>query len=148
MNVLIVEDNAEKSKAIETIIRSQFTGRIDFAQTISSAYSQLEHHNWDLVILDMTFQVSQGLGQAVRKEALAGLEILQFMTSKNLSYPVIVATQHSSFSQVGLISLSSVEELHSLLSETFPEIYRETITVDLTTNEWHAALLSAAKRIP
>jgi CheY-like chemotaxis protein len=148
MNVLIVEDNAEKSKAIETIIRSQFTGRIDFAQTISSAYSQLEHHNWDLVILDMTFQVSQGLGQAVRKEALAGLEILQFMTSKNLSYPVIVATQHSSFSQVGLISLSSVEELHSLLSETFPEIYRETITVDLTTNEWHAALLNAAKRIP
>jgi CheY-like chemotaxis protein len=148
MNVLIVEDNAEKSKAIETIIRSQFTGRIDFAQTISSAYSQLEHHNWDLVILDMTFQVSQGLGQAVRKEALAGLEILQFMTSKNLSYPVIVATQHSSFSQVGLISLSSVEELHSLLLETFPEIYRETITVDLTTNEWHAALLSAAKRIP
>jgi CheY-like chemotaxis protein len=148
MNVLIVEDNAEKSKAIETIIRSQFTGRIDFAQTISSAYSQLEHHNWDLVILDMTFQVSQGLGQAVRKEALAGLEILQFMTSKNLSYPVIVATQHSSFSQVGLISLSSVEELHSLLSETFPEIYRETITVDLTTNEWHAALLNAAQRIP
>jgi CheY-like chemotaxis protein len=148
MNVLIVEDNAEKSKAIETIIRSQFTGRIDFAQTISSAYSQLEHHNWDLVILDMTFQVSQGLGQAVRKEALAGLEILQFMTSKNLSYPVIVATQHSSFSQVGLISLSSVEELHSLLSEAFPEIYRETITVDLTTNEWHAALLNAAKRIP
>ena len=148
MNVLIVEDNAEKNKAIETIIRSQFTGRIDFAQTISSAYSQLEHHNWDLVILDMTFQVSQGLGQAVRKEALAGLEILQFMTSKNLSYPVIVATQHSSFSQVGLISLSSVEELHSLLSETFPEIYRETITVDLTTNEWHAALLNAAKRIP
>jgi CheY-like chemotaxis protein len=147
MNVLVVEDSAEKSKLIETVLRSQFTGRIDFAQTISSAYSQLEHHKWDLVILDMTFQVSQGLGQAVRKEPLAGLEILQFMTSKELLYPVIVATQHSVFSQVGIIHLSSVEELHSLLLETFPEIYRETIRVDLTTTDWHAALLDAAKRV-
>jgi DNA-binding NtrC family response regulator len=145
MNVLIVEDNAEKSELLETILRSEFKGQIDFAQTISGAYSQLEHHKWDLVILDMTFQISQGLGQAVRKEALAGLEILQFMSSKNLTYPVIVATQHSVFS--GVINLASVEELHALLSETFPEIYRETIRVDLTTTDWHATLLNAAKRV-
>ena len=95
----------------------------------------------------MTFQVSQGLGQAVRKEALAGIELLQYMSAKQLNYPVIVATQHDVFSQGGWISIGSIEQLHSLLSDAFPNQYRSAVHVDLGSSDWHMDLMKAMRRI-
>ena len=143
--ILIVEDNVEKGNIISSVLRGRFKSDIEFARTISSGFAILEHKHWDLVVLDMTFQVSQGLGQEVRKEALAGVELLQFMTGKELEYPVIVATQHSDFTQGGLINLSSVDQLGDLLSATFPQIYRGIIKVDLTSTSWHAELIGLAR---
>jgi hypothetical protein len=91
----------------------------------------------------MTFQVSQGIGHAVQKEALAGIELLQYMIAKDLRYPVIVATQHDVFSHGGWMTFSSIEELHSSLAEAFPSIYRTTVRVDLANSEWHDCLLRA-----
>ena len=145
--ILIVEDNVPKAKLIASILGSEHPAEFSFANTISGAYSELEYNRWDLVILDMTFQVSQGLGQSVRKEGLAGLEVLQFMTGKALLFPVVVATQHSYFTQGGLINLSSVDELHTLLSTTFPKIYRGTVRVDLTTTSWHSDLIQASRKV-
>ncbi|MEH2480636.1 CheY-like chemotaxis protein [Nitrobacteraceae bacterium AZCC 2146] len=145
--ILIVEDNKLKGDEIAAQIRSRYDADFEFIPTISGAYAMLEHDVWDLVILDMTFQVSSGIGQAVKKEALAGLELLQYMTGKRIKYPVIVATQHTVFSQSGLLNIGSVEQLHDLLRQAFPGIYRGIVRVDLTNQSWHADLLSAVEGV-
>ena len=144
--ILVVEDNHLKAEQITNTIRSSYEVSFATVPTISGAYAVLEHGHWDLVILDMTFQVSKGLGEAVRKEALAGLELLQYMLGKRIRFPVIVATQHAMFSQ-GIINVSSIEELHKLLSDAFPDIYRTTVRVDLANDQWHAELLAAVKGV-
>lgn len=143
IKILIVEDNKAKQERIASIIQSTYDAEFEFVFTISSAYSVLEHFSWDLVVLDMTFQVSQGIGHAVQKEALAGIELLQYMIAKGLNYPVIVATQHDVFSHGGWMTFSSIEQLHNSLADAFPNIYRTTVRVDLANSDWHDGLLQA-----
>jgi CheY-like chemotaxis protein len=147
LKVLVVEDSGSKSDSIIQIVRLHYDADVECVSTISSAYAVLNHTKWDLVILDMTFQVSQGLGQVVRKEALAGIELLQYMSAKQLNFPVIVATQHDYFSQGGWINISSIDELDALLSEAFPNQYRSTVHVDLASSDWHHELMKAMRRI-
>ncbi len=144
--ILVVEDNHLKAEQITNTIRRAYEVSFEIVPTISGAYAVLEHDHWDLVILDMTFQVSKGLGQAVRKEGLAGLELLQYMLGKRIKFPVIVATQHTMFSQ-GIINVSSIEELHRLLGEAFPDIYKTTVRIDLANDQWHSQLLFAVKGV-
>jgi CheY-like chemotaxis protein len=145
--ILIVEDNKAKQERIANIIQASYPASIEFVFTISSAYAILEHRRWDLVVLDMTFQISQGIGQAVQKEALAGIELLQYMVAKGLKYPVIVATQHDVFSHGGWMTFSSISELDRSLAEAFPGIYKSTVRVDLANSDWHEDLLAAVQRV-
>jgi CheY-like chemotaxis protein len=145
--ILVVEDNKAKQARIERIIQSRYDAAIEFVFTISGAYAVLEHRQWDLVVLDMTFQVSQGIGHAVQKEALAGIELLQYMVAKGLRYPVIVATQHDVFSHGGWMTFNSISQLHQSLAEAFPGIYKATVRVDLANSDWHEDLLSAVQKV-
>jgi CheY-like chemotaxis protein len=146
-NVLVVEDSSSKADSITQLVKLHYDAQVEWVSTISGAYAVLNRKPWDLVILDMTFQVSQGLGQAVKKEALAGIELLQYMSAKQLSYPVIVATQHDEFSQGGWININSIDQLHSLLSEAFPDQYRSVVHVDLMSSDWHLELMKAMRRV-
>ncbi|SPP98327.1 response regulator [Bradyrhizobium vignae] len=147
LSVLIVEDNSSKADQISQIVKLQYLAEPEVVPTISGAYSVLDYRKWDLVILDMTFQVSSGLGQAVRKEALAGIELLQYMSAKRLHYPVIVATQHEVFSQGGGVSISSIEDLDRNLKKAFPVQYRGIVQVDLASSNWHLELIKTMRRV-
>ena len=108
---------------------------------INAAYPNVEHFSWDVVILDMTFQVSSAEGSEARKVALAGLELLQYMSSKQIAVPVIVATQHAVFVQPGYLSIGSIQELAELLRESFPRNYAGVVSVDLASEGWHQELV-------
>jgi DNA-binding NtrC family response regulator len=142
--VLIVEDNLQKKEAIERLLVSRYPIEARYVNSISASLPTIERESWDLVILDMTFQITTGAGHALRKEALAGLEVLQFMAAKRISSPVIVATQHTVFSH-GAINVQTIQALDSLLKRSFPRIYRTTVFIDLNTDDWHSPLLDAAK---
>lgn len=147
LSVLVVEDNSSKADQISQIVRRQYDADVEVVPTISGAYSVLDYRRWDLVILDMTFQVSSGLGHAVRKEALAGIELLQYMSAKRLHYPVIVATQHDFFSQGAGVSINSIEELDINLKKAFPAQYRAVVQVDLASSDWHQELTKTMRQV-
>lgn len=140
----IIEDNNLKCKEIERALKAPLALDIHSTPSIAQAYRALVNKEWDLVVLDMTFQVSQGGGREIAKEALAGVEILQFMARRRILSPVIVATQHTSFVAPGLPAIDSIEGLHALLTRLFPLNYRDTIHVDLSEESWKARLRLAA----
>lgn len=146
-SVLIVEDNNTKRIEIENSLPSCFSYEVQATPSIAQAYRVLSIKPYDLVILDMTFQVSQGKGQEMSKEAMAGVELLQYMARSKINSPVIVATQHSVFSSPGLPTINSVGDLDDLLSALFPENYRTTVQVDLSEETWKTRLQAAVTNV-
>lgn len=145
--LLIVEDNPVKLNAIRTLLEDEFVVDVTAASSISFAYATLDFAPWDLVILDMTFQASQGTGREISKEALAGIEVLQYIQRMGSPAPVIVATQHSTFPSKEFVSIDSLEELHQLLLGGFPGVYRETVRIDLASDAWKNDLRKAIIKI-
>lgn len=142
-DVLIIEDNGSKLQEIRNALPPEFNAPI--ANTsIAAAYRTVTTVPFHLVILDMTFQVSNEGGAAVAKESLAGVEVLQYMARKRLRTPVIVATQHTTFHTPELPDIDSIAKLDDLLSELFPNNYFRTVHVDLSGEAWKQQLAEAA----
>jgi CheY-like chemotaxis protein len=145
--VLIVEDNAVKKAEIEKALLATFSIDFHSTQSIAQAYRAIEGKSWDLIILDMNFQVSQSTGSGLAKEPLAGIELLQYLSRRKNRVPVIVATQHTVFSSSELPPIDSIEKLDNLLKRVFPENYRTTIYVNLVEEHWRAQLCSAVRSV-
>jgi len=143
--VLIVEDNATKQQEIINALPPAFRDRVLTTPSIANAYRSVANRPFDLVILDMTFQVSNEGGGAIAKESLAGVEVLQYMSRMRIRTPVIVATQHTNFHTAELPDIDSVEKLDELLTDLFPENYVTTVHVDLAGEEWKIRLAQAAE---
>lgn len=114
-------------------------------RSIKAAYPMLEVERWDLILLDMSFQVNPETNTDVKKKPLAGRQILQFMRARKLNRPVIVVTQHGSFFE-GTTSIDSIADLDKKLQKYFPGIYQSTVYVDLATDDWHHELITQAQR--
>lgn len=141
--IFIIEDNPIKKKEIENALPSDIPRKVTWTTAISQAFRVLESRSWDLIILDMTFQVSTGGGNEMAKEPLAGLEVLQYLKRRKIAVPVIVATQHSSFVSTDRTDIDTVDKLHALLARLFPSNYRETVRVDLSEDSWKLGLQAA-----
>lgn len=142
-SILIVEDNATKRAEIERALPANEVFEVRATATIAQAYRVLVGKPWSLIILDMTFQVLQGAGNEMAKEALAGIELLQYMTRSRIRAPVIVATQHSDFATPDMPGVNSIESLHELLTDLFPANYRMTVQVDLSEESWKTRFQAA-----
>ena len=144
-HVLIVEDNVLKEARIRDVL--SLIPEIEFTvcRSVKAAYPLLEVQQWNLILLDMSFQVSPDSGTEIKKKPLAGRQMLQFMRARNLMLPVIVVTQHASFSE-GQTVIASIKDLDTKLRRYFPGIYQATVYVDLATDGWHDELISYSKR--
>lgn len=142
--VLIVEDNATKQQEIINALPPAFREGVLATASIANAYRSVANKPFDLVILDMTFQISNEGGAAIAKESLAGVEVLQYMSRMRITTPVIVATQHTSFHTVELPDIDSIEKLDELLRDLFPDNYVATVHVDLSGEDWKPRLAAAA----
>lgn len=136
VSVFIIEDNATKRLELERALPAPFEYDVVHTPSISQAYQILSGKSWDLIILDMTFQVSFGAGNSIEKEALAGIEILQYMNRRMISSPVIVATQHSTFITPDYPAVNSISALDDVLRRLFYRNYRATVLVDLSEESW------------
>ncbi|WP_395444302.1 response regulator [Caulobacter sp. UC70_42] len=143
-DIFIVEDNPTKHEEIKAALPSSCIPT--WTTAISQAFKILENKRWDLIILDMTFQVLSGSGNEIAKEPLAGIEVLQYLKRRRIEVPVIVATQHSSFTSNERPDIDSIDKLHAMLARLFSPNYRETVRVDLSEDTWKAGLRLAVVR--
>src|SRR5262249_7603578 len=142
--VLIIEDNALKEARMKEVLSSIPNMKFTVCRSIKAAVPLLEVEEWDLILLDMSFQVNQE-GAEAKKKPLAGRQILQFMRAREIKRPVIVVTQNTTFSE-GHTVIASIPDLDIKLKKYFPGIYRATVFVDLATDSWHEELITQSKR--
>lgn len=89
----------------------------------------------------MTFEVLENKSQTATLQALAGLQVMQYMRRTGLQTPTIVVTQHSSFQQPGTPVIPDIETLDTVLKTNFPGLYRGYVFMT-ETNNWREVLIS------
>jgi len=138
--VLIVEDSNQKYSYIEGVLED--VGGLSWrrAESIRSAFSLIKGHDWDIILLDMNFENTEGIARDTRKEPLAGVEVLQFLDSVGSEAQVIVVTQHDSFALPDGSAVLSLHELNHHLEEAFPKNYIGLIPARLARSDWLANL--------
>ncbi|UNK37683.1 hypothetical protein MNR02_14625 [Shinella sp. H4-D48] len=119
--LLIVEDNDFKYQQILTVLDADTP--LLRVKTFKAALPQVRTGTFSAIILDMTFQVLETTGQTDSLEALAGLQLLQYMKRIGKRTPVIVTTQHTTFHQPGTATIQGVEALDDLLKAGFSGFY-------------------------
>lgn len=138
MNILIVEDQKEKSKDITDHLASIYkTANIMEERSLRSGLKTLlSSEKFDLVVLDMSmpnFEPTQDDPIGGTPESFAGREFLAQMELRDIEIPVIVLSQYETFEK-GQIDLS---ELGEELKELYPKFFLGTVYYSSANNSWH-----------
>lgn len=137
MNVLIIEDDVNKLKAIADFI-SNYNSNMECIckSSYQSGMRTLLDEKFDLLLLDMSMPIYDVANQKTggRLLALAGRNILFQLRRRNILVPVIIITQYEDFD-----GLSSAD-LDCELQREFPQLYLGFVYYSITQDSWKEKL--------
>lgn len=138
--LLIVEDNDIKLRRIVSVLNEISITEFDRVSNLKAAQLYVRNFTYAGILLDMTFHIIENKIQSVTLEALAGLQLMQYMDRLGIEIPTIVVTQHTVFQQPGTPAIRGVSKLDKLLRGTFPGIYRGTVLMT-DGDQWRSDLV-------
>jgi CheY-like chemotaxis protein len=96
MNILIIEDQEIKRNEIKALAENMFRGncKTTCIADYRPAMASIAYMNWDLILLDMSFETIKGTDDESGFQSLAGLQVLQHMRRLNKHIPVVIITSH------------------------------------------------------
>ena len=142
-NILIIEDQADKKELILNVLRmdpllANFEAK--WAKSVSTAYSLVTSTPpIDFIILDMAF-ASQASRNTQASNSLAGKEILDYLSTRGIDVPVVVATSYDDFSDGKKLKFNSTKKLDEYLHARFSKNYLGLVHVQHNNTEWHSKL--------
>jgi CheY-like chemotaxis protein len=126
MNILIVEDNANKLRQIKELLKELYPQcGMEEAFSFKGGLKKIYENRWDFIILDMslpTYDITH-TESGGDKKPVAGKNIMKHMINRKIIIPVIVITQFESFDDDRI----SLESLNKEFEEKFQELWRGTI---------------------
>ena len=144
MNILIIEDDEDKSKKLEEFIFIEFpSAYIQFAKSFSSGLRAVVtgKDSLDIVLLDMsmpTYDISENEPSGGEPENYAGKELLAQMSLRSINLPTIVVTMFDSFGDAS--ALMSLEQLVADLKARYSPPFKGCVYYDSTQEGWKSAL--------
>lgn len=138
MKILIVEDDYDKKKIVTNYIH-EICGigtEITERESLRSGLMELiKNNDYDYVILDMSlpnFDINEDEPGGGTPESFAGREFMEQMNLRELTCPVIILTQYSSFER-GSVSL---EDLRNEFSFNYSKFYIGLVYYNAVTDNW------------
>lgn len=144
MNVLIIEDDVNKLKAIVEFL-SNYNRSMEC--TCKSSYQSgmrtLLNEKFDLLLLDMSMPIYDVANRKTggRLLPLAGRNILFQLRHRNILVPVIIITQYEDFD-----GLSSAD-LDRELQKEFSQLYQGFVYYSITQDSWKERLATMLQTI-
>ncbi len=139
MKILLVEDQKDKQHKLVSFLEFEIgpNAEVFVEESLRGGlkYLLLNSDSIDLIILDMSmpnFGPEDLSGVDYSPESFAGKDLMEQMALRDITIPVIVVTQYSSF-QEGSVSLS---ELSSTFSALFPDIYIGAVYYNAALDSW------------
>tara|TARA_B100000949_G_C14108931_1_gene377504 strand:+ start:59 stop:520 length:462 start_codon:yes stop_codon:yes gene_type:complete len=149
MKVLLVEDQQEKSEDVLSLLGAIFKENVDVSvkQSLRSGLKELiSSDDFQIVILDMSMpNYDPGPEDPVggTPESFAGREFLAQMKLRDITTPVVVVTQYSTFAK-GQIDL---EDLDFFFRRSYPGFYKGSVYYSSADKTWKSQLESIVKEL-
>ena len=93
MDILIVEDNeqhrTDAKSCLETLLRQEYRGRIDYARTLKEAQALLTTQKYDGIMSDVYFPVEEG-----DPETMSGTEVGQYALEHSIPFVLVTDSYH------------------------------------------------------
>ena len=141
MNILMIEDDEFKARRVTQAIKNiDSTAKLRTERSINAGLSALTNEPPDILLLDMsltTFSVSSS-ERGGRPQNFGGLDVLEQMDSLDLCIPVIVITQHGSFTRDG--KNVSLNKLRKELQERYGDCFRDLVYYNSRESRWEHEL--------
>lgn len=137
MEVLVIEDNANKLKQIKEFFAEYYP---DWSLTESHSFKdgllKVYEAKWKLIILDMTLPTyeinyNENCDDIL---AVAGKNIMKRMINKKINIPVIIITQFEKFDNEKV----TLESLNREFEEDFKAVWKGTVFYE--NDDWRALL--------
>lgn len=144
MNILIIEDDEDKSKKLEEFISVEFpSANFSLAKSLSSGLKALiaGRESLDVVLLDMsmpTYDICQQEPSGGAPENFAGKELLAQMRLRSIYIPAIVVTMYDSFGEAP--NKVSLDQLIADLKLRFSPPFTGFVYYNSTQEGWRSTL--------
>jgi len=135
--IIILEDDALKSKAIEEYMRTIFDAAvIDTADSYNSGLRKLKTNSYDLLILDMSMPTFSNdfLTNESSFEKFAGVMVLRELKRIKKDTPTILFTMFDDFGSTGYSI--SLKDLDIQLKNNFPKNYLGYVYFESGSTNW------------
>lgn len=137
MKILLVDDQLPKYFAIDGFLKTHFPEfTLEWVKSFSTARVNIRSGKFDLILLDMSFEVHATVIEEANFAGLAGLHILQFMRRARINTPVIVCTAHVRYSDPDFQTLEGVEELEKYINDVFGPICKGCVYLGAEEKIW------------
>ena len=142
MNILLVEDQKEKSDDVTKFLEEYFDGQLDvtLCKSLRSGLKALfTNDSINIIILDMSMpNFDPGPDDPIggTPESFAGREFLAQMDLRDINIPVIVVTQYSTFAR-GQIEL---DDLDAFFKVSYSGFYKGSVYYSSADDSWKEQL--------
>ncbi len=139
--VLVIDDQFAKYEAIEAFFTEKFPeDSLTWIKNFRQAQSNLTKLRFDLVVLDMSFDVHAAESEDSSFNGLSGLHVLQFMWRSKIYIPVIICTSHSKYSDPEFGVLDSIDALRSHVKLSFGDTVLGCVRMGSSEASWKREL--------
>lgn len=147
--VVLIDDTVEKYNAISEFFASYFpSDELSWFKNFRQSQNNLFYFDYDLLILDMSFERHGATSEDVTFNGLAGLHVLQFLWVQNITLPTVILTTHDKYSDPDFGEIVGLDALKEYIRENFGDVVLDCLSMGPDEKIWHdelAELISYAK---
>ena len=146
---MLIDDQQAKWDGVSKFFGEHYPhDGLTWIKNFRQAQNQLTQIHYDLLILDMTFEVHGSVAEDLRFNGLAGLHVLQFMWRSKLKIPTIICTSHENYSDPDFGIIRGVAELDRYVRQVFGDVVLGCVLMVPDEDVWHREMKSMVDRAP
>ncbi|SIT77155.1 hypothetical protein SAMN05421665_0509 [Yoonia rosea] len=139
--VVVIDDTSEKYTAILDFFERYFpTYEVSWFKNFRQSQNNLLYFDYDLLILDMSFERHGATSEDVAFNGLAGLHVLQFLWVENISLPTVILTTHDRYTDPDFGEIVGLDALKGYIHENFGDVVMECLSLGPDEKIWHEQL--------
>ena len=144
--VVLIDDTVEKHDAIQHFFRREFPDdKLTWFKNFRQSQNNLTYYDYDLLLLDMSFERHGATSEDVTFNGLAGLHVLQFLWIENIALPTIILTTHDNFSDPDFGVIEGIDALKDHIRKIFGDVVLDCLSMGPDMHVWESALLEIIK---
>jgi len=138
---VLIDDLPEKKAAVQRFIEKYYPNdELTWFKNFRQAQNNLLVYTFDLLLLDMSFEVHGAVAEDLAFNGLAGLHVLQFMWASEIEIPTVILTSHENYSDPDFGVLRGIDALRNHAREVFGETVIDVVKLVPDEAIWNAQL--------